>query len=100
MDIDKESCQSPFRVRIAAGGRIVIPAEVRQDLGLKEGDEVLVTRVDGGLRISTYRNALDRARALVAGYTRPGESLADELSQEREEEAAREARDSKRRNDT
>ncbi|MBN9520121.1 AbrB/MazE/SpoVT family DNA-binding domain-containing protein [bacterium] len=91
MDRTDESCQAhPYRVRITAGGRIVIPAEVRQDLGVKEGDELLLSVDESGVRLTTYRNALLEARRLVAQYVKPGVSLVDELSRQRAEEVAKE----------
>lgn len=83
----------PLKVRVAAGGRIVIPAEVRQELGVEEGDELLLSREGDAIRITTYERAIKRARELVARYVRPGESLADELARDRQQEAAEEERE-------
>src|SRR5690242_10173573 len=88
---------SPLKVRLAAGGRIVIPAEIRRELGVKEGDELLLVRSEGGVRLTTYREAVRRARELVARYIPPGVSLAEELSRERQGEAAEEGREFKER---
>lgn len=82
----------PHKVRLAAGGRIVIPAEIREELGIKEGDELLLTPAEDGIRLTTYREAVRQARDLVAKYVKPGVSLADELSRDRADEAAREER--------
>lgn len=78
------------RTKLAEGGRIVIPAEFRQKLGLKTGDELLVFLDDGQLKIMTPARALKRAQELVRRYIPPGVSLADELIRERRAEAARE----------
>lgn len=91
MDIFDESCHfRPYKVRIAAGGRIVIPAEVRQELGVKEGEEVLLTRDENGYRITTYRDAIRRAQALFSRIKKPGESVVDAFLRERRDEAQRE----------
>lgn len=78
---------------MAAGGRIVIPAEVRQNLGVREGDELLLSVEEHGVRLTTYRDALLEARRLVAQFVKPGVSLVDELKREREDEVAKEERE-------
>jgi AbrB family looped-hinge helix DNA binding protein len=76
--------------RIAAGGRIVIPAKLRQELGLRPGDRVILDVDHGELRVRSLDAAIRRAQELVAEYVPDGVSLADELIRERREEAARE----------
>ncbi len=71
-------------------GRIVIPAEYRRALGLREGDPVTVQLDDGELRILTRAQAIRRAQEILAKYVPPGRSLVDELIAERRAEAARE----------
>ena len=71
-------------------GRIVIPAEYRRALGLREGDPVMVQLDDGELRVLTRAQAIRRAQEIVAKYVSPGRSLVDELITERRAEAARE----------
>ena len=85
--------ESPFKVRIAAGGRIVIPAEVRQELGVKDGEEVLLTRDEEGFRITTYQKGIRRAQALFAQMKSEDRSSADDLLCERRVEAVREERE-------
>jgi AbrB family looped-hinge helix DNA binding protein len=77
-------------VRIAAGGRIVIPARLRKELGLRTGDPVILDVEDGALRVRSLDAAIARAQELVAQYVPADVSLADELIRERREEAARE----------
>jgi AbrB family looped-hinge helix DNA binding protein len=76
--------------RIAAGGRIVIPARLRRELGLQTGDRVILDVNGGELRVRSLDAAIRRAQELVAEYVPEGISLADELIRERREEAARE----------
>jgi len=78
------------RVAIGEGGRVVIPASYRQALGLDDGDEVILQLVEGELRILTPEQALRRAQALVRRHVPAGRSLAEELIQERRQEARRE----------
>ncbi|QQS47744.1 MAG: AbrB/MazE/SpoVT family DNA-binding domain-containing protein [Acidobacteriota bacterium] len=86
MKIDGKNVVS---VRIAEGGRVVIPAAYRRALGLKPGDEVIIRLDDGELRIITRAEALKRSQALIEQHVKRGCSLVDELSAERREEASR-----------
>ncbi len=75
-----------FQMKMSESGRVVIPIEIRQALGLKEGDMVLFEQLDGEARITTRR-----AQELFRQYVPVGSpSLADELIAERRAEAARE----------
>jgi len=78
-------------VRIAPGGRVVIPAEFRKALGLAVGDDVVIEIKDGELRLRSLREAVRRAQEIVRKHVPEGVSLADELIAERRAEAAREA---------
>lgn len=78
------------KTKIAEGGRIVIPAEYRQTLGLRVGDEVILRLEDKELRIFTLHQAIERAQELVSRYIPQDRSLADELIAERRLEAENE----------
>ncbi len=78
------------KTRISPNGRIVIPAVIRQQLGVKPGDPILMEVEDGVLRIESYPTRIARIQREVAQYIPPGVSLADELVAERHEEARRE----------
>jgi len=74
---------------IREGGRLVIPAAYRKALGLKPGDEVLLTLEDGEIRVVSTRQAIARAQTLLRRYVPKGRSLSEELIKERREKAAR-----------
>lgn len=76
--------------KIADGGRLVIPAELRRELGIGIGDEVIVRVEDGELRISTRSEAVKRAQEKVRRHVKGSRSLVEELSAERRAEAGRE----------
>ena len=76
--------------KIDKNGRVFIPAEYRQKLGLEPGDEVVVQLRDGDLQIVSHAEALRRVRELIARHVSKDRSLADELIAERRAEAARE----------
>lgn len=74
-------------VRIAEGGRIVIPAHMRKALGVEPGDEVMLKVENDGIRVTSRKLALARLRKMVADAVPRGESLVDELLQERRKES-------------
>jgi AbrB family looped-hinge helix DNA binding protein len=78
------------RGQIGDKGRIVIPASIREALGMDVGDSVVFRVKDDELLISTVRNRLRRAQEWARKVIPPGVSLADELSAERREAARHE----------
>jgi len=77
-------------MKMSEGGRVVIPAEIRKILGINDGDIVLWELIDGEARLTTKRERMRRAQALVREYVPEGVSLVDELVAERRVEAERE----------
>jgi AbrB family looped-hinge helix DNA binding protein len=78
------------KMRISPNGRIVIPAAIRQQLGVKPGDPILMDVEDGVLRLESYPSRIARIQREMAQYITPGVSMADELIAERRAEARRE----------
>ena len=76
--------------KIAAGGRIVIPAEFRRELGADVGDEVILRLTGGEIHILTRSQAIRKAQTLVRKSIPAGRSLVKELLQERRKDAKRE----------
>lgn len=79
--------------RVDPSGRIVLPAEVRERLGIKPGDTLVLQDEGIALRVQSYDQALADAQAFCANLAPPEVSLADELIADRRVEAAREAVD-------
>jgi AbrB family looped-hinge helix DNA binding protein len=46
-------------------GQLVIPADVRRQLGLSTGDEVILDVTDGASRIRSVQRAIASAQSLV-----------------------------------
>ena len=78
------------RLRINENGRVVIPASFRKALGVKPGDEVILSIEEDELRITTMKRRIERAQRRARQYVKPGVSLVDELIAERREAAKRE----------
>jgi AbrB family looped-hinge helix DNA binding protein len=77
-------------VRIGPKGRVVVPAELRRQLGLEEGAELVARVTADRLVLEPRSSALRRLRSFFDDV--PGEtSLVDELVAERRREAGREA---------
>jgi AbrB family looped-hinge helix DNA binding protein len=96
MDDDAiEAAPLALSVTVAERGRLVLPAEVRERLHIRDGDRLaLVVDVDGTIRLQTG-DVL--ARSLLGAYKHlsPGRRAVDELIKERRREAAMEERDTR-----
>jgi AbrB family looped-hinge helix DNA binding protein len=75
---------------LAANGRIVIPATIRQELGFAPGETLLMDVEDGILRIESYPVRIRRIQREIAQYIPAGRVLSEELIAERREEVRRE----------
>lgn len=71
------------RGKLVSGGRLQVPADIRRELGLKDGDVLLLEVKDGELRVRSYQEAIRRVREQVRRYVPEGVSLADELIADR-----------------
>jgi AbrB family looped-hinge helix DNA binding protein len=78
------------RVRINPNGRIVIPSQFREALGVDLGDEIVLCMEDEELRITTQRQRIRKAQRLLASLVGPERSLTDELIADRREAATHE----------
>lgn len=75
---------------VAPNGRVMIPADVRAELGLNGGDKLAARVVDGTLVLEPFETIVRRVQEMVAKYKVDGVSVVDELIAERRAEAARE----------
>ncbi len=72
-------------------GRVVIPAPLRSELNLKDGDQLIWRVHDGALVATTRRAQLEKAQALFQKFVpQSSPSAADELIAERRLAAAQE----------
>jgi len=77
-------------VKIINGGKLVIPAQFRREMGIGAGDTVVVELAQGELRIRSLSSAIKKAQAIVKKFVPADVRLADELIAERKAEAKRE----------
>jgi AbrB family transcriptional regulator, stage V sporulation protein T len=80
-----------YHAKLIKGGKIVIPAELRREFGLKDGDTLVFERAGNALVIKTYEQVVREVQATFkAMKSDPNRSMVDELIAERRAEAARE----------
>lgn len=79
-----------IRTRVTQGGRIVIPAEMRKQLGIEIGDDVSLSVQDGSVNISSSKSALERLRRLAQTVVKENVSVVDELIADRRRESENE----------
>jgi AbrB family looped-hinge helix DNA binding protein len=75
--------------RMSKEGRVLIPAAVRQELGLSENEPLSIYVEDGEVRIVSRLQAIRRMQQRMARHKKPGEGVVDELLRERRAEAKR-----------
>jgi AbrB family looped-hinge helix DNA binding protein len=78
------------RARLNQNGRVVIPAAIRQKLGLSAGDTLLFSVEGDALRIESHRARIRRIQESLRQFIPAGRCLSDELIADRREEARRE----------
>ena len=76
--------------RINDNGRIVIPAEIRQRMGIKPGDTLFLTMEGDVLKIESYLARIRRIQESLRHLIPSDRLLSDELIADRREEARRE----------
>lgn len=81
-----------YHAKVIAGGKIVIPAELRREFGIKDGDSLVVERApQGGISVKTYSQVVREVQEEIAAMSKPYKgSIVDDLLAERRAEAARE----------
>jgi AbrB family looped-hinge helix DNA binding protein len=79
-----------FRVQLGDRGQLVLPAKIRKQLSLGQGDELLIAvQPDGSLRLTGPRQVAKQTRGLYP-VRAPQRSLADEMIAKRRAEVTRE----------
>ena len=92
---DGEPARVPgvYHVTVTDRGRLVLPADVRDTLKIRDGDRVSLTLEDDGrLVLQTRDVAIGRLRGMFKPLATPGRRASDELVAERRREARMEDR--------
>ena len=85
-----------YHAKVIAGGKIVIPAQLRRDLGISEGDTlVLEPEGEGRVVLKTYRQVVREVQEQFRGLVPEGVSMVDALIAERSRDAALEEEESR-----
>ena len=78
-----------FHVTVTDRGRLVLPAEIREKLKIRDGDPVALTLEDDGLvTLQTREVALQRFTGMFKHLAKPGRLASDELIAERRRDIA------------
>ena len=90
MQTETVTPDSLHHVRLDSSGRIRLPLELRNQLGVTTGDSIVVVSDDHEIKIDSAAQALRKAQDYFADFVPDGVSLVDELIAERRAEAERE----------
>jgi AbrB family looped-hinge helix DNA binding protein len=74
---------APTKVKLGKSGRLVIPAALRAEMDVADGDVLMLRVIDGELHVLGPKAATRRLRAIAAPYKRPGVSEVDEFLKKR-----------------
>jgi AbrB family looped-hinge helix DNA binding protein len=78
-----------YVVRLGDRGRVVLPADLRRELGVGRGDALVFDTTSGDVRLRNAREVAAAARGMFASAA-DDRNLVDELLDERRREAKRE----------
>jgi AbrB family looped-hinge helix DNA binding protein len=81
-----------LRLTLGPGGRVVIPAALREAMEVEEGDAILAWIEGGELHLLSPRVGARQAQSMLRGLIPEGVSLVEELIAERRQEAEAESR--------
>lgn len=75
------------KTKIDSNGRIVIPASIREALGIHRGDELVLRVKEGEVRLFSLQCSIEQAQRLVQKHNKAKQNLSDELIKMRRKEA-------------
>ncbi|MEO7673824.1 MAG: hypothetical protein ABIU09_07085, partial [Pyrinomonadaceae bacterium] len=73
--IQQSMNEHSIKAKVAEGGRIVIPAKMREALGIRIGENVTPTLKDGALEITTRDEAFRRIEEIMKPTSNPEDRL-------------------------
>lgn len=74
-----------LHVKVAPNGRLILPAHVRQRMGLEEGGDLILDETEEGVVLRTPEQAVRRAQAISRRFLagKAGASVDDFLAERR-----------------
>mgnify|MGYP003579500750 CR=1 FL=1 len=66
------SSMTTQRGKLVSGGRLQLPAEMRRELGLSDGDGVVMKIVDGVIEVRPLKDAISRVQNRLREFAGPG----------------------------
>lgn len=81
-----------YRTNIDQHGRILIPAQIRKELGCKSGDIFVIRVIEGEIRMLRLEEIVKKAQSLLAGKTEGKLSMVEEFLKMRQEERQQEVK--------
>jgi AbrB family looped-hinge helix DNA binding protein len=78
-----------YHTTLGTGGRLVLPAELRQALGLRDGDHIVLQKNGNTVVLASQDSTLKEVQEFFRELVPEGVSLVDELLEERREEVRR-----------
>ncbi len=80
-------------LQVGPGGRVVIPAEMRDAMGLRQGDSIFANFENGELKLQSYAAAIAEVQSFFREINPEGHRWSDELIADRRAEVAKEERE-------
>lgn len=85
-----------YRTKLDKVGRIRLPADLREQVHLQAGEELIIIRDGDQLQLKTFAQVIKEAQDYFATIAPPDRILSEELIAERRAEFAREQAESER----
>lgn len=83
-----------IEIKVAANGRMTLPADVRKRMGLENGGNLILKESDLGLELTNFRQRAKKAQALYKKYSRGKDQFTvdDLIAQKRADAALEDAK--------
>ena len=78
-----------YNLKLQAQGRIVVPADVRTELGVQEGDDLILVKEDYGYRLTSRRLLAESLYGSLKKVEGEERDFTQELLDDRKAEAER-----------
>jgi bifunctional DNA-binding transcriptional regulator/antitoxin component of YhaV-PrlF toxin-antitoxin module len=76
-----------IRGKVSESRRVVLPAELCKSFGIEDGADVLFSRTEHGIQITTIDQAIRRAQEMVRRFIPAGTNLAADIGNNRRQDA-------------